>query len=1090
VPAATDAVWLDVLPSMRGFGPALAAGAQSEADKVGKTTGSRFGKAMLAGVAVVGVGAALAAKALYSIGSTFDDVTDTIRTGTGATGKALEALTQSAKNVGRNVPASFEDVGTAIADVNTRLGLTGKPLEDLSAQFLELSRITGTDVATNIEQVSRVFGDWGVATEDQSGALDYLFKVSQSTGIGLDQLSTKVVQYGAPMRQFGFSFEESAALMGKWAKEGVNTETIMGGLRAGLGKLAKAGKDPAAAFQEITERIKNAGSEGEATAIAIETFGQRAGPDLAAAVREGRFELDDLMGTLDASGETIMGAGKDTQDFAEQWQMFKNRVLVVVEPIASRVFSALGTGMEWLSEAAGRFVAAWQSGNAAGMIERLGVVARQVFDYLKNTAVPALRDVGGWIARNREWLLPLVAGIAAATVAWKTYIAVTRGIVAFKKAWAAAQIALNVALRANPIGIIITVLAAFAAAIAVAWNRSETFRDVVKQVWSAVLGFFKGAWDYIKGFFSWLGGFFTGTLPGWWNSFLGVVKTAWNAITTATGALWNALKAYFTFVINLWKAVGTAIFNVWRTIIKAAWDAVQAAARFLWNNILKPIFDAISRAWDALGRAIRWVYDRVIKPAWNAVRDGVSWLWNTILKPIFSAISSAWDTMGRAFKTVYNNIIAPLFRAFVEAGTWIKNRFSDAIDGIADLWGGLKDLLKKPIQAVIDVVWNNGIRKLWNTVNNLWGGENLDTFRLARGGVLPGYTPGRDVHTFLSPTGGRLDLSGGEAVMRPEWTRVMGRANVDLLNQIARQEGEAGLRRALAGGMTPDMHQHFAAGGTVRLGNRDTSWAESFGSWAVQFAPGGNALKVLADYVRGERDAFAGGGGNGWVGDAVRSTLGNAANRLWRFIKGKVTGLFGDDPGERVGGGGSLGPPGGGGGLGSTWHSIWNVVKAQLPAARINSTYRPGDPGYHGRNKAIDFGYGTGPGGAGSLGLAAIASFLYRNYGSRLAELIYTGRYDTTPDVKNSRNHVYSPFVKATHMNHVHAAVYDRGGWLQPGYTLAYNGTGKPERVVTGDQNRPVIFNIYGVDFASRSDKRRVAAEIRRELIGLDREQW
>jgi phage-related minor tail protein len=206
MPVANDAVWLDVLPSMDKFGPALTKGAASEADKAGRTSGGRFGKGMLAGIAVVAGGAALATKALYNIGATFDTMSDTIRTGTGATGKALDALNASAKNVGKTTTASFEDIGTAVADVNTRLGLTGKPLEKMSTQFLELSRITGTDVAANIENVSRVFGDWGVEADKQSESLDYLFKVSQSTGIGIDSLSQKVVQFGAPMRQFGFSF--------------------------------------------------------------------------------------------------------------------------------------------------------------------------------------------------------------------------------------------------------------------------------------------------------------------------------------------------------------------------------------------------------------------------------------------------------------------------------------------------------------------------------------------------------------------------------------------------------------------------------------------------------------------------------------------------------------------------------------------------------------------------------------------------------------------------------------------------------------------------------------------------------------------
>lgn len=69
--------------------------------------------------------------------------------------------------------------------------------------------------------------------------------------------------------------------------------------------------------------------------------------------------------------------------------------------------------------------------------------------------------------------------------------------------------------------------------------------------------------------------------------------------------------------------------------------------------------------------------------------------------------------------------------------------------------------------------------------------------RLATGGILPGYTPGRDVHRFIGAAG-MLELSGGEAVMRPEWTRAMGPQYVDAANAAARQGGIAGVAQFIA----------------------------------------------------------------------------------------------------------------------------------------------------------------------------------------------------------------------------------------------------------------------------------------------------
>jgi murein DD-endopeptidase MepM/ murein hydrolase activator NlpD len=71
--------------------------------------------------------------------------------------------------------------------------------------------------------------------------------------------------------------------------------------------------------------------------------------------------------------------------------------------------------------------------------------------------------------------------------------------------------------------------------------------------------------------------------------------------------------------------------------------------------------------------------------------------------------------------------------------------------------------------------------------------------------VLPGYTPGRDVHSFYSPTAGRLNLSGGEAIMRPEFTAAVGKQGIDYWNNISKR-GVGAVRNAMRGNA-------FASGG-------------------------------------------------------------------------------------------------------------------------------------------------------------------------------------------------------------------------------------------------------------------------------------
>lgn len=318
-----------------------------------------------AGITALGGIAIGAGAALFKIGESFDDAYDKIRVGTGATGEALERLKGDFKNVIASVPTDFDSASTAITEINRRLGLTGKPLQGLAKQFLELSRITGTDLTTNIETVSKAFVDWEVPVKRQSEVLDGFFRLSQESGISVDALASSVQKFGSPLRTLGFTLEESASMFAMFEKAGVNTQTMVPGLKLAIanlvdptdelsGKLDKLGVDakkPNDQLRQVFDLLSKDGlSATEKMSLAMDVFGSRAGADLAEAVKQGRFEVGDLMKVMTKGKDTIRGAGRDTMDFSESWQLFKNRAMLALEPVAIRVFALLSDGMKWLAQ--------------------------------------------------------------------------------------------------------------------------------------------------------------------------------------------------------------------------------------------------------------------------------------------------------------------------------------------------------------------------------------------------------------------------------------------------------------------------------------------------------------------------------------------------------------------------------------------------------------------------------------------------------------------------------------------------------------------------------------------------------------------
>jgi hypothetical protein len=198
----------------------------------------------------------------------------------------------------------------------------------------------------------------------------------------------------------------------------------------------------------------------------------------------------------------------------------------------------------------------------------------QFVSFLKD-AGNALGTVGGWIQKNSDWLLPLASALAAAAGTIKLISTVT-------KAWTAAQALLNVALTANPIGIVVVAIAALVAGIVIAYKKSETFRNIVNKLFDQLkIGFLQIAQVAV--------------------TYFGILLRTW---TTVIGALINGAAKAFGWVPGLGPKLKTAAdkFNTFKDNANRALDKVkrdldvkvntakaQAAYNELVRNMTKPV---------------------------------------------------------------------------------------------------------------------------------------------------------------------------------------------------------------------------------------------------------------------------------------------------------------------------------------------------------------------------------------------------------------------------------------------------------------------------------------------------------------------
>lgn len=414
-------------------------------------------KALAVGAAVGGIAVATgkavveAGKYLKDLGSQFDEAADAIRIGTGATGDALDGLLDDFDEVYKSVPTTMEDASKAIADYNTRLGLTGPQLQEISKQALQVSDMLGDDLGGVIEESSQAFQQWNIDADNMGGAMDYIFKVSQSTGMGFTDLMSNMQKFGPQLQEMGYSFETASALMGQLDKAGVNTEEVLSAMKKSVGALAKEGISASDGLAMYYEQIKNAGTAAEAASIASEIFGTKSGSTMAAAIRDGTLAVGDLTESLLENGETIAGAAEDTYDFAERLQIMKQGLEVALKPMANTVFDGLNKFMPVLQklmeqivpvisdavEAAAPFVEEFLMGAADALEDVLPLISQLAADLLPiltqlmstllppllslvQTLLPPLMQIVGAIlppiASLLSTILPMITQIVSAVL--------------------------------------------------------------------------------------------------------------------------------------------------------------------------------------------------------------------------------------------------------------------------------------------------------------------------------------------------------------------------------------------------------------------------------------------------------------------------------------------------------------------------------------------------------------------------------------------------------------------------------------------------------------------------------------------------
>lgn len=711
----------DELKNVHGAADAVGAKFEEIGGKVSgigdKITGAGKAFAPLSAAAVAVGGAAVASL------MEMDEGYDTVITKTGATGAALEDLTTQVDDVFSSLPTTAENAGIAIGEVNTRFGLVGDQCEELSKDFIRFAEINGTDLNTAIDSVDALMTKFGVDAKDATAVLGLMTKAGQDTGISMETLENTLNTNGATLKEMGLDITESINLLAQFESSGVDATTAIAGLKKAQQNATAEGKTLEEALTGTIESIKNAQSGTEALQAATELFGKKGAAEITQAIREGRFSIDDLKGSLSDYGSVVEDTFNATLDPWDDAKVAVNNLKVAGADLAGELMKTvqpiIGKNVEKVKE-----FTTWFKNLDDGtkqMIIKVGAIVAALSPALMIIG-KITSGVGGFISK--------IGGLKGA-----------------------------IAAVASPVGIIVAALAALAAAFVYLYNTNDEFREKVN---SAV--------EKVKASF---------------QSMIEKVKPLLEQVKAAFDSLMVALQPVFAFLIDRIMAVVDGIMNAMPFIMGAIKNAIDFITNIV-NAVIALLHGDLDGFFTYIGAAIQNVIDYIgnMLNAWGAfLSTFFAGIWQTIVgifqgvgKWFFDRFNEAYTGICNIFliigqwfaarwtdiKNVFSSVHSYFQEKFNAAATAVKNAFSSIPQFFADLWGKITAIFTNAGQKIADGVMGafkaacnavfgtiegivngfvgsiNGIIGIINKIPgvSIGGLSGLSLPRLAKGGVL------------------------------------------------------------------------------------------------------------------------------------------------------------------------------------------------------------------------------------------------------------------------------------------------------------------------------------------------------------------
>ena len=725
-------------------------GATEAGGKFDKLTGA-VGKTHLglkATVAVAGTALAGVSKLVGAIYDQQSQVSALQAKTTGSYKESKEAISAINKLYAQGYGESVEDLTetyTQLKQMNPKADVG--ELAQQTKLVTQYSKASGADTQEVLRGAQNATKAWHMSYQEY---FDNLFTLQKQGGdIGGD-ISDNMAEYSQVLGQMGLSAKDSFSMIANGIKTGAyNGDKLLDftkefSISLNDGRMDKSISE----FSEKSQKMFNGYKEGKVTAGAMfkqitSEMGKMTDKQKEATLASNLWSAlgeDNSLKVLGSLGKQnkafsdVSGTAKKTSDQLKESNPFELMKRSAEASVSSITLSATETknfkkALEPLQKAVKQFINT--------MIKNMPAI------------VKAITPVVNFVAKHGKAVTAVLAGILALHFGSKIVSSANSMVTAFgtlktgltklaksqmvvtasQKAMAGAQTALNLAMKANPIGLVIVAITALVAGFILLYKHNKKFKAFVDGLAKSAGKFFTsiGKWigsatKTIGKFFSNIGKWFKGVgksigdgasaIGKWFSGLVKGFQKGWKSFTKFATKL---LKTFGKIVlISMALPVGIAV-TLMKPLVGPMKTIISALAKWL-KSVWTPVQKAWSKAWNGISKWFSGILNSIAK-MWNSTMSAIG---NTLSKSM-DAISGAWSRSWNGIANFFSGVWNKMVRTFEPIIKSIHRIVSDTVGAIAGTWN-----------------------KMWNGIADFFGGIWNKMVRTGDDGI-------KSVHNVFSP---------------------------------------------------------------------------------------------------------------------------------------------------------------------------------------------------------------------------------------------------------------------------------------------------------------------------------------------------